>query len=105
MRSLLSCLLVLSIAACSKSAHHATPGKLTKADLVAAAELVVAAYPAPYDETYPKVVDALGPPTESKPNLKSWFATDQGCWQLFVTESEHKAAANVFQPSSPADCK
>lgn len=75
--------------------------------LVDANKTVIAAYPAPFDQTYKSVVAKLGEPKKKSENMYQWFALDAGkCTQFFMTKDSNKGhAASGISDSDANDCK
>ena len=99
-------LLVLAI---SSSAAAGPPPKLTRKLFVEAQALVMNAYPAPFEKTFPQVVEKLGQHHKgaAKENLFQWFAVDdKKCVVFFMTKDSKKghAASGVYDGSAD-DCK
>jgi hypothetical protein len=99
-------LLVLAI---SSSVAAGPPPKLTRKLFVEAQALVMNAYPAPFEKTFPRVVEKLGKQHKGyeKENMFQWFAVDdKKCVVFFMTKDNQKghAAAGVYDGTAD-DCK
>lgn len=99
-----SLLLTVALAACGGPAK--VPDKLEKQHFEAAQAQVIAAYPAPFDETFKQVVAKIGSPKRTGPNMNEWFAKDgDKCIAFFMTKDGGKghAAAGIMD-AEPGDC-
>jgi hypothetical protein len=96
--------LTVALAACGGPAK--VPDKLEKQHFEAAQAQVIAAYPAPFEETFKQVVAKIGSPKKTGGNMNEWFAKDgDKCIAFFMTKDGGKghAAAGIMD-SEPANC-
>lgn len=89
-------------------AADAAPAKLTKAQLEDANKLVMDEYPAPFQQTFDKVVAKIGEPATgaAADNMFKWFAPDgDKCTAFFMTKDAKKGyAASGLTDEKPGQC-
>ena len=92
----------------AETTETATAGPpYTRERLVAMRDAVMAAYPAPFEQTYANLTAEYGAPMRTSDNMYQWFAADGAtCVQLYVTRANDggHAAAGILD-SEPADCQ